>query len=482
MKITIKNIGIFEHVEYELGDLNIICGGNNTGKTYATYALYGFLDYWKNSIRHYSPLIYAPISQKLITQLMETGSISIPLVCDQITIDEIMNKICNVYSQQVLPKIFATKQEYFKDSLFLINIPVSELKLLETYDKKWQSSTGNELFQIVKESGKKEIVVTMLVNQNKVNDQDIQNNTLNTVENIIKSFINIAYAKIMFSHTIPDVFIASAERTGAVIFKDELNLDKNALLKQVTQNEEINPNTIVNSLYTPTYALPVRRNIEVVRNLSTIAKNESFISKDYPWILTKFDDLIGGAYKIDKDGGIYYAPKINRVVKKLTMGESSSSVRALLDVGFYLRHLAEKDDLLMIDEPELNLHPENQRRITRLFAILANIGVKIFITTHSDYIIKELNTLIMLFSTKDKNHATKIMHDYGYLEQELINPKKIRVYISQKASVMLPGKTKKARTQVLHSAPIDDFYGVEASSFDKAINEMNKIQNLLVFG
>lgn len=29
----------------------------------------------------------------------------------------------------------------------------------------------------------------------------------------------------------------------------------------------------------------------------------------------------------------------------------------------------------MIDEPEMNLHPENQRKIARLFAALANIGI-----------------------------------------------------------------------------------------------------------
>jgi predicted ATPase len=44
----------------------------------------------------------------------------------------------------------------------------------------------------------------------------------------------------------------------------------------------------------------------------------------------------------------------------------------------------------MVDEPELNLHPENQRRVARLFARLINLGIKVFITTHSDYIVKEL--------------------------------------------------------------------------------------------
>ena len=46
LKIRLKNLGILKHAEFSLGDLTVICGENNTGKTYAAYALYGFLDSW----------------------------------------------------------------------------------------------------------------------------------------------------------------------------------------------------------------------------------------------------------------------------------------------------------------------------------------------------------------------------------------------------------------------------------------------------
>ncbi|WP_416860380.1 hypothetical protein, partial [Helicobacter ganmani] len=45
MKIHIKNIGMLDEAEFEVGDLTLICGENNTGKTYATYSLYGYLDF-----------------------------------------------------------------------------------------------------------------------------------------------------------------------------------------------------------------------------------------------------------------------------------------------------------------------------------------------------------------------------------------------------------------------------------------------------
>ena len=43
MKFTIKNVGTIESATIELGDFTIVCGANNTGKTYITYLVYGFI-------------------------------------------------------------------------------------------------------------------------------------------------------------------------------------------------------------------------------------------------------------------------------------------------------------------------------------------------------------------------------------------------------------------------------------------------------
>ena len=45
MKIKVANLGIIRQAEFELGDMTIICGKNNSGKTYISYATYGFFDY-----------------------------------------------------------------------------------------------------------------------------------------------------------------------------------------------------------------------------------------------------------------------------------------------------------------------------------------------------------------------------------------------------------------------------------------------------
>ncbi len=226
------------------------------------------------------------------------------------------------------------------------------------------------------------------------------------------------------------------------------------------------------------YALPVERNVEFIRQLETISKENSFIADKYPDVLDNFADILGGEYLVTRNDELYFKPKGKQV--KLTMDESSSAVRSLLDIGFYLRHLAKTGDLLIVDEPELNLHPENQRRIARLFARLVNLGVKVFITTHSDYIVKELNTLIML--NHDKPYLKQIAEAEGYHINELISADNIKVYIAEETLIKLDGKSRKSRCQTLTAAHIDPELGIEARSFDTTINDMNRIQEAIVWG
>ena len=47
MKFRFKNLGPIKEADLELGDLTVIAGRNNTGKTYLAYALYGFLKRWQ---------------------------------------------------------------------------------------------------------------------------------------------------------------------------------------------------------------------------------------------------------------------------------------------------------------------------------------------------------------------------------------------------------------------------------------------------
>ena len=261
-------------------------------------------------------------------------------------------------------------------------------------------------------------------------------------------------------------------------FRKELNFARNRLLEEMSQTDKnIDPMELLFKEYQD-YALPVKVNVDFTRQLETIAKRSSFVVEKHPEVLTNFASIIGGEYTVTRNDELYYVPTGKRV--KLSMDESSSAVRSLLDIGFSVRHVAQPGDLLMVDEPELNLHPENQRRVARLFARLVNLGIKVYITTHSDYIIKELNTLIML--NHEKPHLKRIAEKEGYLAEELLLSDKVKVYIAEEAMVKLEGGQRKTRCQTLTSADINPELGIEARSFDTTIETMNRIQEEIVWG
>lgn len=460
MVIEVKNLGVLTHAKFSLGNLTVICGNNNTGKTYATYALYGFLAFWRDVFK-------INVDDLYVSQLLDQGTTTIDLNNYVQKAEKIIADGCKEYTN-ILPTIFASAPEKFTNAEFKVTLLSEDINLNRYYNSTIRGASRAELFTINKNKESNLLVITLLVSSE----------TVEIPKQSIISIISDAIKEIILGHLFPKPFIASTERTGAAIFRKELNFARNRLLEQMSKSKkEIDPFELLFKAYQD-YALPVKANVDFARDIERVAKNSSFIIKEHPEIVEYFDNIIGGKYTVTRNDELYYEPKGKKV--KLTMDESSSSIRSLLDIGFYVRHLAQQNDLLIVDEPELNLHPENQRKIARLFAKLINIGVKVFITTHSDYIIKEMNTLIMLNQNKD--YVKKIAKEEGYNVDELLSPNQIKVYIADQDLIKKDGGKKRTSCNTLIEAVITDELGIEVKSFDKTIDIMNRIQEAIVWG
>jgi len=460
MKVKIKNLGILKQAEFSLGDLTIICGSNNTGKTYATYSLFGFLYTWRR-------LLMLPkfgLKEK-IDQLLSDGVISLDLQEYVQQCESILTTGCQRYVRQI-PEVFAVNEERFKNVDFQIELNFDNIQFENGYERTISTAKW-ETISISKPENNPYLSITLLR----------EKSNINLLVNVLEEIIDNSIKDIIFSQFFPRPFIASAERTGAAIFRKELNFARNRLLEEISKNSNFNPRELLFNV-SQDYALPVKENVDFTRQIETIVKKTSFIAENHPSILEDFADIIGGQYMITSNDELYYIPKGKKL--RLSMDESSSAVRSLLDIGFYLRHEARIGDLLMVDEPELNLHPENQRRIAKLFARLINIGIKVFITTHSDYIIKEINTLIML--NHDQPHLKQIAAEEGYRQEELLSADQVKVYIAEQALEMLKVKKRKTKFNTLTPAKIDPEMGIEARSFDTTIEKMNRIQTAIIWG
>ncbi len=114
---------------------------------------------------------------------------------------------------------------------------------------------------------------------------------------------------LFIANFIPKPFLASAERTGAAIFQKELDFTRNRLIDILgDKSSKINPLDLLGT-FSGEYPYAVRKNVDFIRELPTITHKESFIQKNYPEIIEDFKDIIGGEYKVSKDGEITFSPK-----------------------------------------------------------------------------------------------------------------------------------------------------------------------------
>ena len=119
------------------------------------------------------------------------------------------------------------------------------------------------------------------------------------------------------------------------------------------------------------------------------------------------DRILGGAVKVGGLPGVNfphftYLP-IGWESGGLPLTQASSMVSELAPVVLYLRHVVASGDLLIIDEPESHLHPAMQVAFTRQIAEIVRAGVRIILTTHSEWVLEELGNVVGRSGVTERN-------------------------------------------------------------------------------
>ena len=258
-----------------------------------------------------------------------------------------------------------------------------------------------------------------------------------------------------------DIFLMPAERNGLHLFFRELSTRRTALLHHASK-ENINIGELLRDVMRSRYAIPIARYIDWLNNMDAMHNLKSEGFHTYAEQLKK--DLAGGVYRVDpRTGSIEFKPyQVKRDGKSTTsMGlhMTSSTVKSLFGLWYYLDHQARPGAMLMIDEPELNIHPSNQRKIARLLAKLVNAGLNVTISTHSDYIVREFNSLIML----DRDKEGKLRRKYKYEKYEVLKQEQVGAFLFDNQTI-----------QAFEITPED---GIYATTFDEVIRDLNAVND-----
>ena len=207
------------------------------------------------------------------------------------------------------------------------------------------------------------------------------------------------------------------------------------------------------------YPWPIRDGLMVAEDLVERKKSKSPF---YDFAENLENELLHGRVQISNDGEIQFKPlKSLRTILPIQM--TASIVKTLSSLVVYLKYIANENDLIIIDEPEINLHPNNQIIIARILVRLANKGFRILVSTHSDYIIREFNNMVMLSQLKNKR---EVAYKMNYLEEEFLEPKNLGVYVF---------KYKTKRSKKIEVCPVEvSDTGFSIPSIDDAIEIQNQ--------
>ena len=131
LTFTFKNLGPINDAELELGDLTIIAGRNNTGKTYLVYTLYGFLKTWEDwpgpgrsladrshaSVASRRAALY-PAFEQLNQEVAESGQAEILVDRDALNRErkEAMRALTRRFSEGRIAEVFSSSPKKFESA------------------------------------------------------------------------------------------------------------------------------------------------------------------------------------------------------------------------------------------------------------------------------------------------------------------------------------------------------------------------------
>ncbi len=133
------------------------------------------------------------------------------------------------------------------------------------------------------------------------------------------------------------------------------------------------------------------------------------------------DKVLKGTVRLDRAETGYpsFAYRPRGWKADLPLMRTSSMVTELTPVVLYLRYLVSPGDVLIIEEPEAHLHPGMQAVFAREIARLIHSGVRVIMTTHSEWFLEQIGNLVRLSSLPENKRQGIVGADVALRPQDV---------------------------------------------------------------
>jgi predicted ATPase len=390
MKITFSNLGAIKKTTLDLRPLTVIIGPNNSNKTYIAYSIYGLWQMYRETGEEWD----YPVGIKIIKESSTRLKINLD--------DKFYDRFIRFYKKRI--KDFKLQLEtFFQDSTHKLfkqtnfEVEISKDEIRKAISKIPDDDLIPEIFGF------------SFSIENNILTAEIETDYLSFRENSYEDFNweidfqeNISYFIRHFLFQTP--FLMPAERNAFIITYKMLANRRYKHLRQ-THRELINRRSeerqldLLKEQGDIRYPQPIEDFLDFLTDVELETSTEYLLEERivFKELAEKIEESIQEKNKTNLKPTKLGGREILINVKKglnIDLYNASSSIKQLAPLLLYLRYRAKENDLLIIDEPEMNLHPESQAKLLEVLGMLVNAGVNVLLTTHSPYFMSHLNNLI----------------------------------------------------------------------------------------
>ena len=173
-------------------------------------------------------------------------------------------------------------------------------------------------------------------------------------------------------------------------------------------------------------------------------------------------EMLAGQIRVKRPSGEYpefvYRPLGKEEDIRLT--RASSMVSELAPVVLFLRGAVNRGDMFIIEEPEAHLHPAAQTRMAVALARLVRAGVRVVVTTHSDWLLQEIGNLIREGELEEQTGEPA---SEGFLPSSL-RPSEVGVWLFR--------RDRDSAGSVVKEIKFDRSEGVEPEEYEDVAEEL----------
>ena len=474
MKFTLDKLGPVNHAELELGDLTIIAGKNNTGKTYTATALYGYFRNIEDYVELYASSDYYEefyerfASKKvadLIGEILEDGYTTWEVSDEELNQvrNDLIQNATGIYSRVGIGPVFTDPEGTLKQASLRVDFALGAPHPFET-----RFVIASKDFVSIRRAGAKVTAALTLDRQEIVNLANETGAPISDIDDFYYEEIFGILTKSYFSNLVRfdipsrlQTHILNSHRLTIPLLYREIDRHRsNRVHRQKTSSPLDTPIFISEDLGdVSSFSDPVMDNISLARQLPELLRG-GIPSSTYLKEMRLVSSIIGGRFESVNDEIRFIPKEFSNRSSGISLHLASSAVQQMPLLYGILRHFTV--EILIIDEPESHLDTDNQILFARILARLVNSGMKILITTHSDYIVKEINNLIMMSS--DFEDKEQISNEFDYRDEEFLHPHMVKGYIAENGT--------------LNPCEIDEF-GMTMPVFDDTINRINRASTKL---